>query len=81
MTSWSGTRLSRARFGGFAGDHANVLRRIMDEHVSDSCLIDVSELDIEELLAQDRKSALARALTHVLATANDSAYSSFNANI
>ena len=53
----------------------------MDEHVSDSCLIDVSELDIEELLAQDRKSALARALTHVLASANDSAYSSFNANI
>jgi hypothetical protein len=53
----------------------------MDEHVSDSCLIDVSELDIGELLAQDRKSALARALTHVRASANDSAYSSFNANI
>jgi hypothetical protein len=62
-------------------DHANVLRSIMDEHVSDSCLIDVSELDIGELLAQDRKSALARALTHVRASANDSAYSSFNANI
>ena len=53
----------------------------MDEHVSDRCLIDVSELDIRELLAHDRKSALAQALTHVLASADDSAYSSFNANI
>lgn len=62
-------------------DHANVLRSIMDEHVSDSCLIDVSELDIGELLTHDRKSVLARALTHVLASANDSAYSSFSASM
>ncbi len=53
----------------------------MDEPVSDSCLIDVSGLDIGELLALDQESPLARALTRVRAAANDSAYSSFNANI
>jgi hypothetical protein len=53
----------------------------MDERVSDNCLIDVSELDIRELLTQDRKSGLARAIRHVLASANDSAYSSFTASI
>ena len=53
----------------------------MEEHVGDRCLIDVSHLDIGELLAQDHKSALVQALAHVRASANDSAYSSFNAKI
>jgi hypothetical protein len=53
----------------------------MGEPVGDRSLIDVSDLEIRELLAQDQKSVLAKALIHVLASANDSAYSSFNANI
>ena len=51
----------------------------MDNRVSDSFLIDFSEVDLEELLDQDLKPVLDKAVRHVLASAHDSAYASFNA--
>jgi hypothetical protein len=53
----------------------------MDDRVSDSCLIDFSEFDLETLLNQDLKPFLDKAVRHVLASAHDSAYASFNASI
>jgi len=52
-----------------------------DDCVSDRCLIDFSDFDLEVLLEKDLEPALGNAIRHVLASAHDSAYSSFNASI
>jgi hypothetical protein len=63
-------------------DHAGPPRSIMnDDRISDRCLIDFSDSDLEALLEKDLEPALGKALRHVLASAHDSAYSSFNASI
>ncbi|MGD0239603.1 MAG: hypothetical protein ABSB59_04655 [Streptosporangiaceae bacterium] len=49
--------------------------------VSDGRLIDFSGLDLEALLQKDLAPALGKAIKHVLASAHDSAYASFNANV
>jgi len=53
----------------------------MGEDVTDSGLIDVSELSLGELLTEARDSSLDRALNRILASDNDDVYSSFTASI
>jgi hypothetical protein len=49
--------------------------------VSDGRLADFSDFDLEMLLQKDLAPALGKAIKHVLASAHDSAYASFNANV
>lgn len=62
-------------------EHAKMMRRTMDDDFSDSVLIDVSRLRVQEVLAVAGESGLGRALDRILASDHDDAYSSFQASI
>lgn len=55
--------------------------RAMNEDVTDGVLIDVTGLDLDELLAEPDESSLARALGRVLACNADGASNGFQSSI
>ena len=53
----------------------------MDENVADCKLLDVSELRLDELMAETDDSALRRAVNRVLSSPPDDACNGFQASI